>query len=49
MAIYDEVLSIDMNLNNEMLTRIEGRGRPFSNAPFSNHLGQLNIGGYPER
>ena len=47
--VLDKILAIDVNLNNEQLTRIEGRGKPLSNAPYSNQLGQLNIGGYPER
>ena len=48
LELYSEVLSIDLNINGEMLTRIEGRGRPLSNAGYSNQLGQINIGGYPQ-
>lgn len=46
--IYMNVLQIDLNLNGEMITRIPGRGKPLSNRPYSNQLGGLNIGGYPE-
>lgn len=46
--IYLNVLQIDLNLNGEMLTRIPGRGKPLSNRPYSNQIGGLNIGGYPE-
>ena len=49
LSVFDKILAIDMNLNGEMLTRIEGRGRHISNEPYSNNLGQLNIGGWPSR
>jgi hypothetical protein len=49
MRLYSEILSIDMNINSEMFTKIEGRGRLSSNRPYSNQLGGLNIGGFPER
>jgi hypothetical protein len=48
-GIYSEILSIDMNINGENFTKIEGRGRLPSNRPYSNQLGGLNIGGFPER
>jgi len=47
--LYDHILSIDVNLNGEAFTVIEGRGRGVTDRPYSNQLGQLNIGGYPER
>jgi hypothetical protein len=49
---YDErlpyLLAIDINLRNDNLTRVEdytwnGQGRPYSNT-----LGGLNVGSYPE-
>lgn len=43
----DKILAIDLNLNNEMLTRIEGRKGRWNNSAYSNNLGQLQIGGYP--
>jgi hypothetical protein len=46
--ILDKILAVDLNLNNEALTYIEGR-QPIDNAPYSNQLGQLNLGGYPQR
>jgi hypothetical protein len=48
-SIYSEILSIDMNINGENFTKIEGRGRLLGNRPYSNQLGGLNIGGFPER
>lgn len=47
--VLDKILAIDVNINGEMFTRIEGRGRLPSNRPYSNQLGGLNVGGYPER
>jgi hypothetical protein len=47
-AVLDKILAVDVNLNAEMVTHIRGR-RPISNAPYSNQLGQLQIGGFPER
>jgi hypothetical protein len=46
--IFDKILAVDINLNGEMFTRIEGRGRPISNAPYSNQIGGLNVGGFPQ-
>ena len=48
-AVLDKILAVDLNLNNEQFTMIEGRGRRWGNGPYSNQIGQLNIGGYPER
>lgn len=48
-AILDKILAVDLNLNAEEFTRIEGRGRPLSNAAYSNQIGGLNIGGFPSR
>lgn len=47
--VLDKILAIDVNLNAELFTRIPGRARPLSNLPYSNQLGGLNVGGYPER
>lgn len=47
--LLDDILAIDLNLNNEMFTRIPGRGKPLSSEPYSNQIGQLNIGGYDGR
>jgi hypothetical protein len=49
LEIYSEVLSIDLNINGEMITKIEGRGRTAANQDYSNQLGQLHLGGYPSR
>lgn len=49
LEILDKILAIDVNINNEMFTRIRGRGRWPSNRPYANQLGGLNIGGYPVR
>jgi hypothetical protein len=46
--VKDKILAIDLNLNNEAITYVEGR-QPIDNAPYSNQLGQLQIGGYPQR
>jgi len=48
-AILDKILAVDLNINGEEFTRIEGRGRPLSNQPYSNQIGGLNIGGFPSR
>jgi hypothetical protein len=45
--ILDKLIAIDINLNNEAFTRLPGRAIPISNAPYSNQLGGLNVGGYP--
>lgn len=47
--VLDKILAIDLNINNEMFTRIPGRGKPLSDQPYSNQIGQLNIGGYDGR
>lgn len=47
-ACLSEIISIDLNINGEAFNRIEGRGRRLSDAGYSNQLGQLNVGGYPE-
>jgi hypothetical protein len=47
--ILDKLIAIDLNLNGEAFTRLPGRDQPFGNAPYSNQLGGLNVGGYPER
>ena len=49
LKIYSTVLSIDLNINSEMITKIEGRGRTAANQDYSNQLGQLHLGGYPGR
>jgi hypothetical protein len=49
LRLFSEILSIDLNLNGENFTKIEGRGRLPSNRPYSNQLGGLNVGGFPER
>ena len=49
MKLYSEILSVDININGEAFTRIRGRGRHLRNTGYSNYLGQLNVGGYPER
>lgn len=46
--ILDKLIAIDLNLNGEAFTRLPGRASPISNAPYSNQLGQLNLGGYPD-
>lgn len=46
--VLDKILAVDLNLNGEAFTLIEGRGRVQGNRPYSNQLGGLNIGGYPE-
>jgi hypothetical protein len=43
---YDNILSIDLNLNGEAIAKIEGRRPSNLGQPYSNQLGQLNIGGY---
>jgi hypothetical protein len=48
LEVADKILAIDLNINGEALTHVEGRGRLPSNRPYSNQLGGLNIGGYPE-
>lgn len=44
----DKLIAIDLNLNGEAFTRLPGRAQPISNAPYSNQLGGLNVGGYPD-
>jgi hypothetical protein len=48
LAVLDKIIAIDLNINGEAFNRIEGRGRRLSDAGYSNQLGQLNVGGYPE-
>lgn len=43
-----EVQAVDLNLHNDLITRIDRYRGIDSNQPFSNRLGQLNIGGYPQ-
>jgi len=49
---YDErfsfILPVDINLRNDNLDRVEGYDRWGRNRPYSNNLGGLNMGGYPE-
>jgi hypothetical protein len=45
--VLDKILAIDLNLNGEAITRIRGR-MPISRQPYSNQLGGLNVGGYPD-
>lgn len=45
--ILNKLIAIDLNLNGEAFTRLPGRAIPISNAPYSNQLGGLNVGGYP--
>jgi hypothetical protein len=47
--LLDKAIAIDLNLNGEAFTRLPGRAQSISNAAYSNQLGQLNVGGYPER
>jgi hypothetical protein len=46
--VLDKLIAIDLNLNGEAFQRLPGRGRPLSGQPYSNQLGQFNVGGYPE-
>jgi hypothetical protein len=41
-------IAIDLNLNNEAFTRLPSRARGISGEPYSNQLGQLNVGSYPQ-
>jgi hypothetical protein len=41
---FDKILAIDLNINGEMMTRIERRGRTDGDSDYSNQLGQLHIG-----
>lgn len=45
--ILDKLIAVDLNLNGETFTRLPGRAQPFSDSPYSNQLGGLNVGGYP--
>jgi hypothetical protein len=49
---YDErfsfILPVDINLRNDNMDRVEGYDRWGRNRPYSNNLGGLNLGGYPE-
>lgn len=51
LKLYEEVLdkirAIDANLHNDFVTHIEENGQ--SNEAFANRLGQLNVGGFPQR
>lgn len=51
-AVYKEALmdveKVDVNLHNDLITRIDRCATIDSNQPYSNRLGQLNIGGYPQ-
>jgi hypothetical protein len=47
--ILDKLIAVDLNLNGEAFTRLPGRGRPVTGAPYSNQIGDLNVGSYPER
>ena len=43
------ILPVDMNLRNDNLDRVEGYGYDrWSGRPYSNNLGGLNVGSYPE-
>jgi hypothetical protein len=44
----DKLIAIDLNLNGEAFTRLPGRAIPINNVPYSNQLGGLNVGSYPE-
>lgn len=48
MEILDKLISIDLNLNGEAFTRLPSSSNTMSGAPFSNQLGQLSVGGYPD-
>jgi hypothetical protein len=49
---YDErfsfILPVDMNLRGDNIDRIGNDGDWWSGRPFSNDLGGVNVGGYPE-
>jgi hypothetical protein len=47
LELLNKIIAIDLNLNNEAWTRLPGRAKPISGEPYSNQLGQLNVGGYP--
>ena len=46
--VLDKIIAVDLNLNGEAMTRLPGRGRPITGDPYSNQLGQFNVGSYPE-
>jgi hypothetical protein len=49
---YDErfefILPVDINLRNDNLVRVDGYDDRWAGVAYSNNLGSLNLGGYPE-
>lgn len=46
--VLDKLIAIDLNLNGEAFTRLPGALAGSSSLPYSNQIGGLNVGGYPE-
>lgn len=46
-ACLEKLIAIDLNLNGEAFTRLPSSSNTMDGAPYSNQLGQLNVGGYP--
>ena len=44
----NKVIAIDLNLNGEAFQRLAGRAQGATAGPYSNNLGGLNVGGYPD-
>ena len=47
-ATLDKLIAVDLNLNGEAFGRLPKHGASISGEPYSNQLGDFNVGGYPD-